>query len=421
MKPLLINTYEKGGAGAACVRLHKTLLEKGVGSKLLLKHKPSKNIQEAYYDVAINIDSGLSSKFKSKANRLFKKLGFNAKSESSVINPRDTNLEMFSYPSSRFNLKSSQLFEEADIINLHWVSDFIDYKSFFKDMDKPIVWTIHDMNPFSGGEHYLEDYIGMDENGYPIKRVITEKELQLFSKIIDLKKEAMNNLNNLHIVTLCDWMTEEVKKSDVFKKANIHLIPNGIDSEIFKPKDFYKSRELLNLPLDKKVILFVSDALAKTRKGYSFLQKAFQLLEDEDVILCSIGDNANIVNENTQIVELGYIDNDELMSMAYSAADVFVIPSLMDNLPNTVIESIMCGTPVIGFPIGGIPDMIEDGVNGYITKEISALSLNKAIIKFLNHPNHFNTGNIRENAVKKYNKNIQATEYINLFEKIIKG
>jgi glycosyltransferase involved in cell wall biosynthesis len=108
------------------------------------------------------------------------------------------------------------------------------------------------------------------------------------------------------------------------------------------------------------------------------------------------------------------------MSVVYSAADVFVIPSLMDNLPNTVLESLMCGTPVIGFPVGGIPDMIQNGENGFITEEISVNSLVNTINKFLDNPNCFNKVEIRNNAVKKYDQKVQSKKYIDLFESILK-
>ena len=142
-------------------------------------------------------------------------------------------------------------------------------------------------------------------------------------------------------------------------------------------------------------------------------------MANPNLVLCAIGEKNNNLEAIDNVLELGSIYDEKLMSVAYSAADVFVIPSLMDNLPNTVLESLMCGTPVIGFPVGGIPDMIQDGVNGFITKEISVDSLVETINKFLNNPSCFNKTEIRENAIKKYDQKVQSEKYIDLYTKIL--
>src|SRR5690606_8995588 len=155
------------------------------------------------------------------------------------------------------------------------------------------------------------------------------------------------------------------------------------------------SRKLFNIPEDKLVILFVAESTASPRKGFIFLQKAIEKLRLENVILCSVGGQNTELKSTNELIELGSIKDERLMSVVYSAADVFVIPSIMDNLPNTVLESLMCGTPVIGFPVGGISDMIVDGENGLLTKEISVTSLAEALTYFLANPKRFDRENIR--------------------------
>jgi glycosyltransferase involved in cell wall biosynthesis len=162
-----------------------------------------------------------------------------------------------------------------------------------------------------------------------------------------------------------------------------------LDSEIFAPRDKNYSREVLNIPKDKKVILFVADSIDNNRKGFIFLKRAIEQLSDPNLVICAIGDKNNGLGVIDNVIELGTIYDERMMSIAYSAADLYVIPSLMDNLPNTVLESLMCGTPVVGFPVGGIHDMIQDGVNGFITEEISVDSLVKTLNKFLNNPSCF--------------------------------
>lgn len=422
MKVLLVNSYDIGGAANACFILHEGLLNQGVESKVLLAHK-QKSWQNAFLYKNTQRKPSIKNKIKSKVIRILKE--FKLLKESPVsendffLRNRPKGLEWFSFPDSKFDITESELYKEADIINLHWVANFLDYKSFFEKNTKPVVWTLHDMNPFSGGEHYLEEYLGIDEFGFPIKREKSKEELRFAKDNSEMKMQILSKVDNLTIVAPSEWLAKEARKSNVFKEKPVICIPNGLNSEIFTPRDKDYSRELLNIPKGKKVILFVADSLSKNRKGFVFLKRAFEQLPNPNLVLCAIGNKNNNVESSDNILELGLVYDERLMSVVYSAADVFVIPSLMDNLPNTVLESLMCGTPVIGFPVGGIPDMIQDGINGFVTEEISVKSLVKTINKFLNNSSCFNETEIRENALNKYNQKLQSEKYINLFGKIL--
>lgn len=424
MKVLLVNTYDIGGAANACFILHEGLLKKGVQSNVLLAHQQKRKRNSFLYKNK-QIKPSIKRKIKTKIIRLlkeFKLLKERPISEKKVfLKNRSYGLEWYSFPDSNFDITESQLYKEAVIVNLHWVSNFVDYKSFFEKNTKPVVWTLHDMNPFSGGEHYLEVNLGIDELGFPIKRVKSEEETRFDKENITIKMQALSNVANLTIVTPSEWLAEEARKSEVFKNKPVFCIPNGLDSEVFAPRDKNYSRDLLNISKDKQVILFVSDSIDKNRKGFVFLKKAFEQLANPNLVLCAIGEKNNNLEAIENVLELGSIYDERLMSVAYSAADVFVIPSLMDNLPNTVLESLMCGTPVIGFPVGGIPDMIQDGENGFITEAISVNSLVETIKKFLNNTSCFNEVEIRNNAIKKYDQKVQSQKYIDLFSKILKN
>lgn len=421
MKLLLINTSDSGGAGKACVRLHLGLLSMSKDSKLLLVKK-SRSYKKSYI-FRHKRNSTLYFKIYNKVLRVLrgaKLLEPSIKTQQKLfIENRVKGLEKFSFPNSNYDITESELYKEADIINLHWVSEFIDYQSFFKKNTKPVVWTLHDMNPFSGGEHYEEKFLGIDKNGFPKKRVLSNEELAKFNNIINIKKEALSQVNNLHFVTLCNWMTNELKQNSFFNSFPIHKIPNGIDSKIFKIKDKINSRNLLNIPQEKKVILFVADLIDANRKGFIFLIKAIEKIKEGNVQLFVIGKKNEALNTFKNIIQYGKVNDDELLSSIYSAADVFVIPSLMDNLPNTVLESLLCGTPVIGFPVGGIPDMISHKKNGLIPKEISVDALFNSITIFLNKGVSYSAEEIREDAVNKYDKKVQAKKYIELFESLI--
>jgi len=420
MNVLIVNTYDRGGAANACLRLHKGLLESGVDSSVLLLHK-QKEISNTYKfqlnNNKIRIKNPLNFFKKNKNSQLKIKQSLKQK----FLKNRKKELEWFSFPDSNFDITTSKLYEKADVVNLHWVANFLDYNSFFKKNTKPVVWTLHDMNPFSGGEHYEEQHLGLDDNGFPKKRKISSIEELIFKQVLDYKKQALKNFDDLHIVTLSKWMSKEVKKSSILNRFPSYRIPNGLNPELFKYHDKKQCRNILGLPENKKIILFVSDSNSNARKGLVYLQKAYAELKLEDVILCTVGNNNDEITQNHNVINLGVIDKVDVMSKVYSAADVFVIPSLIDNLPNTVLESLMCGTPVIGFPVGGIPDMIEHGVNGLLTKEVSVSSLKQTIKSFFDTYQNFNQQKIRANAVEKYSLNKQTKAYIGLFSSILKN
>lgn len=421
MKILLINAFDKGGAANSCKRLHLGLLSKKINSKVLLKSKQN-NWLNSFNFVQFTESISKIERLEKKIKRILKKYKVYSlvkrKDEAQeFLNFRPAGLEMFSFPDSGIDLTHSDLYKEADIINLHWVANFLDYQSFFKKNIKPIVWTLHDMNPFSGGEHYWEEYIGIDESGFPIRREYSKEELRVARKIIALKKQVMSKVYNLTIVAPSEWLAEEARKSEVFKGKTILCIPNGLDPKIYSTRDKNYARELLGIPRDKKVILFVADSISNNRKGFAFLMEAFKQLEQENISLCTVGNSEGF--GTNMVLELGAINDENLMSYVFSAADVFVIPSLMDNLPNTVLESLMCGTPVIGFPVGGIPDMIQDGINGFLTNEISVVSLYETLNKFLTSTEKFDRNKIRKEAIEKYDQKVQAKKYIDLFQKIL--
>lgn len=423
MKILIVNTYDIGGAANACLRLHEGLLKNGIDSNVLLRDQ-HKKILNTHKLNAVKKKKSRTQRVWDKFSSILKTLNIvkDKPSKNAVfIKDRASTLELFSSPTSNYDITASDLYKEADIINLHWVADFLDYKSFFEKNTKLVIWTLHDMNPFTGGEHYEEQFLGIDNFGKPLPRQITVLEEKVFKKVLSFKIKLFKKVENLTIVAPSIWLVEEAKKSQTFNGKQVLHIPYGLNKDIFKPRDKNNSRDILKIPKDKKVILFVAESIDNNRKGFNYLKIAFEQLESEDVVLCAVGNKNEVLASINNVIELGMINDELLMSKVYSAADVFVIPSLMDNLPNTVLESLMCGTPVIGFPIGGIPDMIENGVNGLITKEISVSSLLETIKLFLTEDLIFDRNLIRKEAVKKYALEVQVNRYMELFNNVLRN
>lgn len=417
MNILLANKLDYGGAGNACVRLHQGLHNAGIASKLLLKTKSNPLVPESYQisEKAVNYSKFdiLSNKIKNVVNEFFPR-----QSVDPFIASRHQNLEFFSYPGSDYDLTKTEEYQWADVINLHWVSHLLDFESFFVKNTKPVVWTLHDQNPFTGGEHYEETLIDINEKGEPVNRIVSPHEKKIFAEVLSRKKKALARHPNLTIVSPSHWLADEARKSDLFSPFPVEVIPNGIDPGVFSIRDKIYSRELLSIPSDKKVLLFVAETVTDFRKGFVFLQKALEGLDRDNIMLLSIGGNRPEVKTAIDHIHLGGISNELLMSIIYSAADVFVLPSLMDNLPNTVLEALFCGTPVVAFPVGGIVDMLKEGLNGILCSELSARALGEGICRFLDKPEQFDSALIRNDAVQRFSLSKQVEAYTALYKKL---
>jgi len=420
MNPLLVNTSATGGAAKSCLRLHDGLLKQKTNSTLLLRSGE------------VNVFNSSSKKIKKRLRGRFSQMlrnygvgpAISSKNRKALAMSRPKGLEYYSFPQSSFDITKTSAYKDADIINLHWVADFLDWKSFFKRNTKPVVWTLHDQNPFLGIDHYDERFLGIDDRGHPIPRERTALEQEIEARACAIKKEILAQVDNLSIVTPSKWLYESSRKSDLFGRFPHHHIPYGYDTSIFKPYDKGVCREILGLPQDKILLLFVSDLVGNNRKGFAYLLRAIEQLSESmlaKVSLCSIGAGSIASNSKyaESVTQLGQIHDERLMAMAYSAADAFVIPSLEDNLPNTMIEALLCDTPVIGFNAGGIPDAVIDGVNGYICPEISVSSLSQTIEKFIDKPHAFKEREIATRANDEYSLEKQAVAYDTLFRQIL--
>ncbi|HEY4800105.1 MAG TPA: glycosyltransferase, partial [Bacteroidia bacterium] len=400
--------------------LHEGLLSSGINSKLLCLTHPYKQFANAFeYTAPV---PNRSERIKNKAKRILHEFylrpGIKSK-ESKLLENKIEGFDIFSFPDSPFNLTQHPLYKEADVINLHWTAGFLDYPSFFKDNKKIIVWTLHDMNPFTGGCHYSSGCEKFKNNCRNCPQLQGTINPDLSSEILNIKINSINPNLNLTIVSLSEWMMNLSRESLLFRNFTHTLIVNGVNTNVFKPLDVGHSRKLLSLPMDKKIILFIAQNLNSKRKGFQFLLNALDgLSERKDTVLCVVG-NHQIKIAAKNVIDLGIINEDRLLSAVYSASDLFIIPSVEDNLPNTVVESLLCGTPVVGFHVGGIPDLIQNGKNGFLTKDISSEQLLKSINDFLDVSSSFDRRMISEEARSKYSIDKQVKEYISLYQRLL--
>lgn len=269
-----------------------------------------------------------------------------------------------------------------DVLHLHWVNAGLVSIRSLKELSLPIVWTLHDMWPFTGGCHYAGSCVQF-EVGCPFcPQIKPISILPRMARWVHTRKLSNWRSLPLQIIAPSSWMEKNARLSLLFSEAKLSTIPYCIDPDIFNSSHRTQHRKLLGLSNESKAILFVG--ANQERKGATVIPELLrQLSSIGNVKFLFAGGlpQGSSMSEHTQV--LPGTNNEATMAGYYAASDLYVLPSFQDNLPNTVIESLACGTPVAAFPTGGIPEMIEPGVNGELSLEQTAVSLAAAIERCL--------------------------------------
>lgn len=425
MKILQVVTYDKGGAGAAAIRLHMALLKAGIDSTLITLFKQRHDIPHHIEFPRYSLEPSPMRFFKRWFLEVFSSSYKKRKKKKAFLEWADLarqtfppELDYFSFNTSAYSLEEWVGIKEFDIIHFHWVSDFVNWPSFFKaTQGKKIVWTLHDMAPFTGGYHYSGSYKGyekMDEND-PFSAKSNSPDIchaQLKEKLAIFKQ----TLPHLHIAPLSHWLKNASLSSSLFKNLPHTLVGNTLDDTVFKILDKQECRVRLGIPIEKKVCLFLSDDLVKRRKGFYLLQEAVQKLSHLDILFVGVG--AKKESEDLgNIFWLGSITEETTMSQVYNVADVVIVPSLEDNLPNTILEAMFCGIPVLSFAVGGIVDMIEKDITGQLIELSEAELLDRHIEAFLDKV-PLDRSRIRQIAQEKYGNKTVVHQYRTLYQSL---
>jgi len=415
MNVALVNSSDSsGGAAIACKRLFDALDKSELTVKLLVQEKKSaeKNIvaiDNSYFKEKISY-------FKFAIEYLFFNKIVKSKRAASAFSPAWLG----------HDIASCKEIKEADIINLHWINNsFINISSLGKlfKTKKPVVWHLHDMWAFTGGCHQsgvCDHYLNQCGDCYFLKN---PKKNDLSSRLWKDKNLAYDNAN-LTIVTPSKWLAGLAKSSSLFKTYKIYHIPNPIQTNIFKPNSKEESKKKLGLSLEKKYLLFVAMNVSHKFKGFSFLKDAMYILQNNPVMnnveLLVIGSSMEQLRASLPFKThfLGPIEDEKKMVDIYNASEIFITPSLQDNLPNTVMESLSCGTPVVAFDTGGIPEMVDHLKNGYIGIEQSAEELVRGIIFILASDYSSLSKNARKKVLENYDSEVVAKRYIELFRSL---
>lgn len=423
MQPLILNANDgQGGAARAVCRLHQGLREIGYDSKMLVRVKSTNR------ESILSLDS-------SSYEVTDETFGFQA-IQKYYINLQRTALSntLFSFPYPSYDVSQLPIVQAADVINLHWVAGFQSPQTIKKlaDLGKPIVWTLHDMWAFTGGCHYAAgcDRYQMDCQPCP---QLQQDPHNLPATVLQDKYLLWSGLN-LTIVTPSRWLADCAKQSRLFKNYRVEVIGNSLETDLFQPtpKDFAKQK--LGIAPDVFTILLGAGNGNERRKGFAECFQAIQhCLEDSDFLALAKAEKVQLLSFGLpnkvlsslplRVTSLGEIRSDEMLSQVYSAANLFVLPSLEDNLPNTMLEAMACGTPVLGFEVGGLPDVIEEGVTGWLVPLGAIKQMGQVILDCVRSPQCLSDmeHHCRTLMESNYGLPVQATRYAALFEDLLRN
>lgn len=361
MRVLIVNTSEKtGGAAVAANRLMDALNNNGVKAKMLVRDKETEDITVV----------GLPRSLKLQWNFLWERW-------CAFWHLHFSNLHLWEIDMAAAGSDITKLreFQEADVIHLSWINQgMLSLKGIRKILKsgKPVVWTMHDLWPATGICHYARgcNRYGSSCGNCPLLPHKGSKN-DLSAQVFRRKKELYQHCN-ISFVSCSRWLEKQAKSSGLFVGQRVTNIPNPIDTHVFCPMDKAEARLRAGLPADKHLILFVSQKVTDERKGMKYFVEAIDKLVaqypavKDNTAIAILGGHSEEVTLTLPSYSLGYVSDEKRIVDIYNSVDVFVLPSLEDNLPNTIMEAMACGVPSVGFKVGGIPEMIDHQKNGYV-------------------------------------------------------
>jgi glycosyltransferase involved in cell wall biosynthesis len=314
-----------------------------------------------------------------------------------------------------------------DVVNLHWIHNGLMRLETLAQLPQPLIWTLHDMWAFTGGCHYDQGCARYAQTCGACPQLGSLRSHDLSRWVWQRKAKAWKSLN-LTIVAPSRWLGDSAKSSALLRDRRIECIPYGIDTEVYQPIDRATARQLLHLPLDKRLVLFGAlSATADKRKGFHLLLPALQALgqlgwqDNLELVIFGATRPATVPDFGFPSHYLGLLHDDLSLALLYSAADVFVAPSTQDNLPNTVLEAIACGVPCVAFAIGGMPDLIDHQRQGYLAQPYQVDDLARGLHWVLADAERHRllSQAARQKALQAFTLDRQASRYLSLFSDLV--
>ena len=421
MKVLLINTSDHtGGAAIAAQRLLKALRQQDVEARMLCRDRvlTDERTEMVYLKPSFRVKL----KFVLERLEIFLRNGF-------------TRNNLFAIDTGRYGNDVTELpeFKEADVIHLHWTNQaMLSLKDLEKILQsgKHIVWTMHDMWPFTGICHHSDTCTNW-LNSCGMCRLLKRPYKKDMSYETFQKKLRIYAKGRIDFVACSDWLKGLAVQSPLLKGHRVCSIPNPIDTNFYVPAGSENTpsrndiRHSLGFPTDKYLMLFSAYKVTDVNKGIDYLIESITLLcqehpelKDKMALVLTGRESETLLNDFAiPVYSMGYINDEMNMLRIYQAVDLMMMPTLMDNLPNTVAESMSCGTPCVAFKVGGLPQMIDHNINGYLSEYCNSLDFARGMAQLLTSPNYAALcRNARSKAVQSYSEKNVADRFITLYQ-----
>ena len=315
----------------------------------------------------------------------------------------------------------------SDVVHLHWIAHFVDWPAFFKTVPgrTPVVWTLRDMNPFTGGCHYALGCDRFTARCGCCPQLGSQRDRDLTRQVWSRKRRALAHVpgERVHLVAPSRWLVEQARQSSLLGRFAATVVPNAVDTTRFAPRPSREARMALGVPENARVVLFVASSLRRAEKNFAALCAALdECRVDQDLVLLTVGKDRQAERSPVRHVSLGVVEpQSERLVLAYAAADILAITSLQDNLPNTVLEALACGRPVVGFRVGGIAETVESGTTGLLAPPGDVAALSRAVEALLRDPGRrAELGRkAREQALAAHSPDLEARRYLDVYARLI--
>ena len=354
------------GAAKGAFRLHQGLCQNGVDSSVVANYP----ISDTHTRIRSYDEFWIRRIFRSiihRFNNLF--LIVYRHRESGIFTTSFVGHAVHRHPSVR----------RADIVHLHWVSGIVGLRAMSR-LKVPVVWTLRDMWPMTGGCHYSFGCYNYEKRCGRCPSLGSKRRFDVSRVIQKLKSRIVRN-RSVTPVAVSSWIQQAARRSGVFKDSEIHVVHNSVDTELYSPIDQTEARNIVGLPLDKKIVLTGAQNIDDLYKGFDLFIAAVRLLRGERIQIVLVGGSQCSWPASTrfEVRSFGLVRDETLLQHIYSAADVFVLPSRMDAFPKMPVESMACGTPVVCFGSVGTADVIDHKLNGYVSNSFDPADLAKGI------------------------------------------
>ena len=416
MRVLIVNTSERiGGAAIAAGRLMDALKNNGIKAKMLVREKQPDRLSVT----GLKMNAWRVWQFIWERILIWKENRF-----------RKHNLFAVDIANTGTDITAIPEFQEADIIHLHWINQGMlslnDIRKILQS-GKPVVWTMHDMWPCTGICHHARECDKYHQECHHCPYIYKGGSKKDLSNQVFKKKKELYQLAPITFITCSQWLKGRAGQSALLNGHTIVDIPNPINTGLFKPQNTVAARNRMGLPTDKKLILFGSVKVTDKRKGIDYFIESCKLLAEkhpelkEELGVVVYGKNSEQLKPLIpfQVFPLDFISSDKDLVNVYNAVDLYVTPSLEENLPTTIMEAMACGVPCVGFNVGGIPEMIDHLHNGYVAEYKSAEDLANGVIWTLNESEYRTLSEEAcRKAVSNYSESTVAKKYIDVYNKI---